>query len=619
MKSNRVALISLGLIAAVLPLQAQKAVSGIKTLAPPPQDCITPAERKRISEVITAHQRKIAGRFSPTLLGPEPYPFVPQAGNLWDEIFVTNFVDLDPTTGIRDWDNTNWTYDGHRGHDISLRSFAEQDAGVPIFAALDGQVVDSHDGEFDRRTGFVNGAAANYVILWHGGTHYTYYWHMRAGSVAVGTGAQVKRGTQLGLTGSSGYSTGPHLHFESWFNNNYFEPSTGVGNPGPSSWVNQPQIPRFLYCEQINVTNVDIGAYPGLPADIPRSGTFRLHPNTYQGVKFWAIFHNIPVNSPYRLRYLRPDGSVNYDTGILSFGNSGAYRWAWFWWWYNLKLDVIGEWKIEVAVDGQVVAVAPLRVIGASDSITNRPPENVTARFDPANPTTSDAIFCRLTVPLISDKDYDFVKYRYVWKVNGAVVRDVTIAGHADAMPKGAAGDGDTVTCSVTPTDGTAFASTQTLSTSVLGTARVGVSGHITFSTPTQGSVPVTFEFRPPTLGPAILETAAINPATGTYAFTDIPNKSYLLHVKGAKWLAKNITVNAVAGSVLNVNLTLTAGDADNNNVINVDDLSRLLSVYNSAAGDGIYLPGCDFNGDNRVDVDDLTVLLNNYNVQGDL
>lgn len=137
---------------------------------------------------------------------PTPYPFFPQAGNLYDDLFSANFVDLDNTAGIRDWDCTDWTYDGHQGNDVTIHSFGEQDLGVPIFAALDGTVVSMHDGEFDKQTAFT-GAPANYVVLYHGGTHYTWYYHFRKDSITVAVNQQVKAGTALGMTGSSGYST----------------------------------------------------------------------------------------------------------------------------------------------------------------------------------------------------------------------------------------------------------------------------------------------------------------------------------------------------------------------------------------------------------------------------
>src|SRR5206468_8187108 len=95
----------------------------------------------------TAPHRAVRSRRMP---GRRRIHFQPLAGTVWQDRFINNFVDLDPSSGILDWDCTGFTYDGHQGHDLVLRFFAEQDVGVPIFAALDGVVIARHDGEFDR-------------------------------------------------------------------------------------------------------------------------------------------------------------------------------------------------------------------------------------------------------------------------------------------------------------------------------------------------------------------------------------------------------------------------------------------------------------------------------------
>lgn len=114
-------------------------------------------------------------------------------------------------------------YDEHDGSDFILDGgFEAMDAGsVPILAAADGVVVAAEDGHYDRchtEDGDVscdgNDGIANSVILEHADGTQTLYWHMKEGSVAVEVGDEVACGTHLGLVGSSGYSSMPHLHFE---------------------------------------------------------------------------------------------------------------------------------------------------------------------------------------------------------------------------------------------------------------------------------------------------------------------------------------------------------------------------------------------------------------------
>ena len=52
----------------------------------------------------------------------------------------------------------------------------------------------------------------NYVVVSHGSGNTTLYAHMSSRKVSVG--AYVNQGDVLGITGSTGNSTGPHLHFE---------------------------------------------------------------------------------------------------------------------------------------------------------------------------------------------------------------------------------------------------------------------------------------------------------------------------------------------------------------------------------------------------------------------
>lgn len=78
--------------------------------------------------------------------------------------------------------------------------------GSPVTAAAAGRVVSAAWG----------GAYGNRVILDHGSGLLTMYGHMSR--LYVGTGQMVGRGRPIGAIGSTGLSTGPHLHFEVWRN-----------------------------------------------------------------------------------------------------------------------------------------------------------------------------------------------------------------------------------------------------------------------------------------------------------------------------------------------------------------------------------------------------------------
>lgn len=116
-----------------------------------------------------------------------------------------------------------WCYDEHDGSDYLLEGgFEAMDAGgATIVAAAPGVVVEVADGNYDRCHATVDGIdcdgypmVANKVEVEHEGGWRTRYLHMKSGSVAVQVGQQVGCGQKLGMVGSSGYSSMPHLHFE---------------------------------------------------------------------------------------------------------------------------------------------------------------------------------------------------------------------------------------------------------------------------------------------------------------------------------------------------------------------------------------------------------------------
>lgn len=143
----------------------------------------------------------------------------------------------------RDWACGRIRYSGHRGSDYGGGGFAGMDAGRTIVAAADGTVTTVHDGEFDRCTsGGCSGGSGygNYVRIRHADGKHTYYAHLKRWSVRVRPGDRVSCGQALGQMGSSGYSTGPHLHFETrTAGNARVDPFHGSCSGPPSYWVSQ--------------------------------------------------------------------------------------------------------------------------------------------------------------------------------------------------------------------------------------------------------------------------------------------------------------------------------------------------------------------------------------------
>lgn len=88
-------------------------------------------------------------------------------------------------------------YSNHKGVDLA------KDMGEEITSAFDGEVTFA---------AYDNGGYGNLVIIKHSNEMETYYAHLN--EIKVNVGQKINKGDIIGTVGSTGYSTGPHLHFE---------------------------------------------------------------------------------------------------------------------------------------------------------------------------------------------------------------------------------------------------------------------------------------------------------------------------------------------------------------------------------------------------------------------
>ncbi len=98
----------------------------------------------------------------------------------------------------------------HEGVDYAARS------GTPIRSTGDGRIVQRGR----------NGGYGNFVLIRHGNGYSTAYAHMRNFKKGQRVGSTVKQGEVIGYVGSTGRSTGPHLHYEFRVNGDHRDPLT---------------------------------------------------------------------------------------------------------------------------------------------------------------------------------------------------------------------------------------------------------------------------------------------------------------------------------------------------------------------------------------------------------
>jgi murein DD-endopeptidase MepM/ murein hydrolase activator NlpD len=121
-----------------------------------------------------------------------------------------------------DFTRISSVFNPHRVHPLSGRVRAHKGVdyaaptGTPIWAAGDGRI------EFAGR----KGGYGNAVIIDHGRGITTLYGHMSRFNKAARSGRQVRQGDIIGYVGTTGASTGPHLHYEYRIKGEHKDPST---------------------------------------------------------------------------------------------------------------------------------------------------------------------------------------------------------------------------------------------------------------------------------------------------------------------------------------------------------------------------------------------------------
>lgn len=101
----------------------------------------------------------------------------------------------------------------HKGVDIAVNT------GTNVLACKEGKVV----------TAAYSSSAGNYVAIYHGGGIYSYYMH--CSQLKTSVGKHVEKGQVIARSGSTGISTGPHLHFAMYKSGNYVNPMYYVKQP----------------------------------------------------------------------------------------------------------------------------------------------------------------------------------------------------------------------------------------------------------------------------------------------------------------------------------------------------------------------------------------------------
>jgi len=276
-----------------------------------------------------------------------------------DGIVVVNYVDDLSGGSIKDYNDNDWSYDGHNGTDLCLHNFRHMDRCVRVKAAASGTVVRISVNNFDRNTGWGTGSPANLVQIRHSDGTYAFYYHLMKKSVTVKLGEYVLQGQTIGYVGSSGNSTDAHLHFEpGYYSGNTWikrDPWQGTYNHLASLWQSQNAYVGFrdfkLHGYGVYTSSLVGGNFDSTENYI-KEGIYQ--PHTISGyetkIGFWMQLQGNYTGKQIRYEIRRSDGTLFDDT---YFYLSGQTQYSWSWWYpdFNPGISVTGDWYVRVLYD----------------------------------------------------------------------------------------------------------------------------------------------------------------------------------------------------------------------------------------------------------------------------
>jgi murein DD-endopeptidase MepM/ murein hydrolase activator NlpD len=109
---------------------------------------------------------------------------------------------------VQGYESKFFSHKGERALDFKVKK------GTKVCAARDGIVISMREDSDKGGLKQANLSDGNYISIKHIDGSVAYYWHLQKDGVVVNIGDTIKTGQWIGLSGNTGYSSFPHLHFE---------------------------------------------------------------------------------------------------------------------------------------------------------------------------------------------------------------------------------------------------------------------------------------------------------------------------------------------------------------------------------------------------------------------
>lgn len=367
--------------------------------------CITDEDRQQIfQEIENSRQTLIQRGILPAtrLANPQVHPMFlwpltknPDAPyqSTWG---LSNYVDhnaLFPNQ-LQDYNCGTRTYDtaagyNHAGIDLFTHPFPwyQMDNNQSwVVAAAPGVIVAKGNQQEDRSCNF-NSNIWNAVYIEHADGSVAWYGHLKKNSLTTKViGDSVLAGEFLGVVGSSGNSTGPHLHFEVYdVNNALVDPYVGTCNTWSSST-------DTWWAAQKPYVNTKINAFlshsaPPVFGTCPNTEVPNFKNNFNVGETVYAIVYlndQLPSTTA-TIKVTRPNGSTLYNFNQSL--TTSYYSSYWYWSFPANELTATGIYTMSYTYQGNTVTHQfAYGTLGVNDH------SHATISFQP-NPATSRIVF----------------------------------------------------------------------------------------------------------------------------------------------------------------------------------------------------------------------------------
>ncbi len=336
------------------------------------KDHLTPAQRTAIQQKLQFNRKLLRERgislYSESTAAQTSHPMFtwPTESTTNDpgHFGISNFVDHDPAypDSLQDYQCGERTYDtdsgyNHKGMDVFSWPYPwlkmDHDE-VRIIAAEPGIIIGKDDDNFDRNCSFTGRWNAVYVE--HADGSVAWYGHLKKNSLTSKlVGQSVQAGEFLGVMGSSGQSTGPHLHLEVYDSGNaLIDPSEGACNAldAGSWWSNQ----RPYYEPGINL----VATHDAVPemnngCGVTETPSFQTIFTGGQTAYFALYLRDQRAGQQLKMKIYQPDNTI-WREWSFTMNSTDHYSASWWYWTRTLPAQPqAGRWRWQVEFQGQTV------------------------------------------------------------------------------------------------------------------------------------------------------------------------------------------------------------------------------------------------------------------------